>query len=267
MDVALSRLDDIRGLRASLAGVDAVFHLAGAERLGTRGDLLQTDVVGTRTVAEAALEAGVKRLVFLSHLGASRSSAYPMLKAKAIAEEHIRRSGVPFLILRSASAYGMEDHFTTSLAMLLAAFPAVVPIPGDGSSLLQPLWVEELALCLAWGLDEEFPLGHTYEIGGPEYLSLTQVLEMVMLETGMRRLLIPTRPPYLRTIVWLMEHALRFSPVTVFWLDYLAVNRACELDTLPRVFGLQPSRMERNLGYLRGRKWLAELVRRQFATH
>src|SRR5512146_390907 len=113
VEVAVCGLRDERGLRAAMKGVDTIYHLAGAERRGGRGDLLTVDIQGTQAISRAAADAGVKRLVYISHLGADRASAYPVLKAKAIAESHIRQSGVPFTIFRSAIAFGPGDEFST----------------------------------------------------------------------------------------------------------------------------------------------------------
>src|SRR5688500_11182232 len=83
-----------RGVHAALRGVDQIYHLASASSQGRRGNLLSTDIEGTRVLAQVANEAGIQRLIYLSHIGADRASAFPIQKAKGIAEEHIRRSGV-----------------------------------------------------------------------------------------------------------------------------------------------------------------------------
>jgi uncharacterized protein YbjT (DUF2867 family) len=93
----------------------------------------------------------------VSHLGADRASAYPVLKAKGIAEESIRRCGIDYTILRSAILFGPGDFFTTLLACLASAQPIFFLLPGDGDTVLQPLWVEDLATGLAWALDDEGP--------------------------------------------------------------------------------------------------------------
>jgi uncharacterized protein YbjT (DUF2867 family) len=147
VEVAVVALNDERGLRAALRGVDQVCHLASAVSQGRRGNLFTTDIEGTRTLAEVAASAGIKRFIYLSHLGADRASAFPVHKAKGIAEEHIRKSGVPHTIIRSSVVYGPEDHFTTSLARLIRGAPGFFPVPGDGRTLLQPLWVEDLVTC------------------------------------------------------------------------------------------------------------------------
>ena len=265
VEVALAALSDARGLRASLVGVRTVIHLAGAERTGDAAALQAADVEGTRAMAEAAAEAGVERFVYVSHLGANRSAAYPVLRAKALAEEHLRDSGVPYTILRSGVVFGAQDHFTVALAMMLAASPILFLMPGDGSTLLQPIWVEDLATIITWALEDASTRFRTYELGGPEFISLAQVVQMIMPAAGVTRILVPTRQPYLRAGAWLMGRILPRPPLTPFWLDYLAANRTAGLDSVPRTFGLQPARLEAHLDHLRGHNWEWELLGRQFS--
>jgi len=264
VDVAVSSLSDERGLRAAMVGVDTIYHLAGVERRGAYADLQNVDIDGTRKIVTAAADARVKRIFLTSHLGADRASAYPVLKAKAIAEEHVRRSGIDYTILRSAIVYGPNDGFTTALASLVATVPFFYLTPGDGRTLLQPIWVEDLATCLVWALEDETTKNETYEIGGSEYLSFNQVLENVMQAINIQRTIIHTRPPYIRGITVILEAIFPGSPVSVYWLDYLATNRTCALDTIPRVFHLMPARMFQRLGYLQGVDWRRSLVRSLF---
>lgn len=255
VEVTVSGITDERGLRAAMVGVDTVYHLAGAEWRGARADLLQTDIQGSRVVAEAAVEAGVNRLFFVSHLGADRASAYPVFKSKAISEEFIRRSGINFTILRTAILYGPNDRFTTGLARLLNSFPWFFFVPGDGEVLLQPLWVEDLVTCLIWALEDPETVNSTIEIGGPEYLKFNQIVELVMHKIDTQRKMIRIHPPYLRALTVWFEALFPGFPVSVYWLDYLATNRTCALDTIPRVFGLLPSRLSQRMDYLKSQEW------------
>lgn len=255
VEVAVSSLSDPRGLRAAMAGVDAVYHLAGTERLGPEAKLLEVDIQGTLAVAQAAAETGVDRFFTLSHLGADRSSAYPLLKAKGIAEEHVRRSGVDFTIIRSAPVFGQGDALTTGLAALLQGLPFIFLIPGDGQSLLQPIWVEDLATCLVWTLEDDRTRRQTFEVGGPEYLTFRQIIQAIMSTLEMDKSLLSISPPYMRGLTLFLETIFPILPVSVFWIDYLAVNRTCPLDTVPRTFGLLPSRFSSNLAYLTETNW------------
>lgn len=250
VDVTVSSLMDERGLRAAMVGIETVYHLASNERQGGRSDLIKVEIQGTRAVLEAALDAGVKRIFYVSHLGADRASAFPALKAKGIAEEFIRRSGLEYTIVRSAVAFGPEDGLTNGIARLLSSVPIVFFVPGNGKMLLQPIWVEDLATCLTWALEDVGIANSTVEVGGPEYLTFRQVVEIVMKTRKVRRRLVGIPPPYIRGVTVLMESMANATPTTVYWLDYLAANRTTAIDTLPRIFGLMPSRMSARLAYL-----------------
>ncbi|MGW8224155.1 MAG: SDR family oxidoreductase [Anaerolineales bacterium] len=264
VEVAVSSLDDERGLRAAMVGVDIVYHLAGAEWRGAYASLMEIDIQGTQNVVTAAADAKVSRLFFVSHLGADRASAYPVLKAKAIAEEYIRRSGIDYTILRTAIVFGNNDGFTTGLAQLLSSIPRFFFVPGDGESLLQPLWVEDLATCMLWALDDPATNNQMYEIGGPEYLTFNEVVQTVVDTMGIRRRLVHMRQPYLRALTVFLENIIPTTPVSVYWLDYLATNRTSNLDSVPRIFNLMPSRFSQRLAYLEGRDWSAHMWRSLF---
>jgi len=264
VEVAVASLRDERSLRAAMVGVDTIYHLAGVERSGVEADLLDIDVRGTQTVLSAAGDAGVGRFFYLSHLGADRASAYPVFKAKAIAEEHIRRSGIDYTIMRTAIVFGPNDGFSIALAQLIAAIPFVFFVPGDGDTVIQPLWVEDLVTCLAWALEDENTRNQVYELGGPEHLTLRQVIESLMTKIGLNRTILSLPPPYMRALTVFFEYLLPASPVSVYWIDYMATNRTCPLDTIPRVFNLMPSRFSHRLAYLEGRDWRLNLLRSVF---
>lgn len=265
LEVAVASLSDLRGLRAALRGVRVVYHLASSEHSGARADLQNVDIEGTRNLALAASDTPVERFIFLSHLHADRASAYPLLKAKGIAEEALRKSGVPYTIVRSAVVFGLGDHFTTVLARLLAISPFFL-LPGRGETLVQPLWVEDLAACLTWLLENDATINQTYEIGGGEYFSFRQVVEIVLHTMRKRRLLIPCSPPFLRALTVTFETIFPRFPTSGFWIDYLASSRTCAIDSLPRTFGLMPARLASHLEYLRGVHWGIEALRYLFLS-
>jgi uncharacterized protein YbjT (DUF2867 family) len=267
VEVAVASLDDASGLRAAMKDVEAVYHLVGGEGQGGRANLQIVDIDGTRNVCQAAADARVGQFLYLSHLGADRASGFPVLKAKGIAEEYIRKSGVPYTILRGSILFGPGDEFTTGLAMLLAAAPGFLPLPSKGQTLVQPLWVEDAVTCLTWALDNPDTLNRTYEIGGSETFSLRQVARTIMEITRQPRLLVNWPTQFMRGFTILMEFIFPRFPSSIFWMDYLAVNRTCPVDTIPRVFGLMPSRFASRLDYLRSGHWTRQLFQRLFARH
>ncbi len=263
VDVAVSSLKDEKGLRSALIGVDVIFHLAGVERQGSRSDLEGIDVDGSRVLAAVAKQAGVERIFYISHLGADRSSAYPVLKAKALAEHFFINSGVGYTIFRSGPVFGPGDQFTTGLVNLLRLAPGIFPVPGDGHSLLQPIWIDDLVACLNIALEDLAMVNQTFEIGGAEYLTFREVLEFLMEVTGMRRFLVNLQPAYLRMLTLWLEHTFPRYPISMFWLDYLAADRTCPIDVLPRQFGVIPALFNQNLDFLHTGKRLNSIPYRQ----
>lgn len=262
VEVSVVSLNDARGVRAALRGVDQVIHLASAAGLGRRGSLLTTDIEGTRTLALAAKDAGIERLIYLSHVGAHRASAFPIHKAKGIAEEHIRKSGVPYTIVRSTIVFGPEDTFTNNIATTLRFVPFFFPIPGDGRILLQPLWVEDLVTAVIWSLQNPETINQTYDIGGAEYFTFRQVVETIMSVTHAPKLLLPIPVPYMRALFVTLDPFIPKANISTYWLDYIAVNRTCPVENLPRAFGLMPARFGYRLDYLSREPWIAGLTRR-----
>lgn len=251
VEATVSGLNDIRGLRAALVDVDIVYHLASQEALGARGDLMETDIKGTRNLVQAAQESSARRFIYLSHLGADRASAYPVMTAKAIAEDSIRKSSLDYTILRTGIVYGPQDRFTTRLARMIEAIPLVFPMPDQGDTLLQPLWIEDLANILLWTLENPRTIREQYEIGGPEQLSFREIILTLLDVMGQRRALLPISTPLIRFATMLADYLSLKIPTNIFWLDYLATNRTCSLNTIPHIFNLLPSHFSKRIEYLR----------------
>ncbi len=259
-EVAVASLNDARSLRASLVGIDTVIHLASAEGGRRRRDLWSTDIEGTRNLIEQARAAGVRHMVYLSHLGADRNSAFLFLQAKGIVEAMLRQSGIPTLILRSSVLFGPEDNFTNVIALVARVLPFAFWLPED-SALLQPLWVEDLVACLGLSLEAEPPRNEILSIGGPEHLGFGEIVRLVLEAGGMHRRLVSVWPPYLRLGARILDQFLPHSPLTPFWLDYLLVNRTCEANSIARQFGLQPASLAEKAGYLGEGRGMGQLVR------
>jgi NADH dehydrogenase len=174
---------------------------------------------------------------------------------------------VPYTIFRGSILFGPGDEFTSGLAMLLTAAPGFLPLPGKGETLLQPLWVEDLVTCLIWSLDASETINQTYEVGGSEYISLRQLIIIIMHTIKRHRVLVNWPMQSMRSLTILMESIYPRFPTSIFWLDYLAINRTCSLDTIPRIFGLMPARFASRLDYLRNVPWTQQLLNRLFSPH
>lgn len=250
LNVAVSQLNDDRGMRTALRDVDTVFHFATAEHQGPNSNLDGVDVEGTKCLLDSARETGVKQILFLGRIGSDKSSSYPVLRAKALAEDSIRKQNIPYCVLRLTDVFGARDHFTTEIAAGLRRAPIFYPLPGEGNILVQPLWIEDLISILILIYEQKRFNNEVIEVGGGEFYEFIQVVRVVMNEIGKRKTLIPVAPAYLRILnLWLRKPDAVF-PISTFWLDLLAIDRTCPLDSMTRNFAFLPTRFSNHLGYL-----------------
>lgn len=264
VDLIVGSILDPEALFRAVSGVHTIIHLENAQWWGRARDLERIELFGTRALVEAARAARVGRIIALSHLGAAAASAYPLLRYKGLMEETIKTSGLAYTIIRSGLLFGEEDAFFNHIAMQLAANPIAFLMPGQGEVVLHPLHIDDLVQALIRALESFDVVDRVIEIGGPEYLTLEDMLRTIMRVTGMHRVIISV-PPYI--VRWLMAPArlLPRSILTPQWLDLLAANRAARIGNIFTYFGVQPRRFEDTLlTYMRRRHYGRELLRYTF---
>jgi NADH dehydrogenase len=253
---------DEESLHQAMTGVHTVIHLASAQWWGRRRQLEDVDVKGTRNVISAGRSARIGRLIVLSHLGASPSSAFALLRAKGQVEELVRASGLAYTVFRSGVVFGPGDSFVNGIALLLRANPLVFYQPGHGEGLLHPLYVKDLVEALVRSLEHLDTVDQVFGIGGPEYMTFNEMVRTVMRVTQAKRAIVSVPPYALRFTSRLLGQVFPYWPMTPQWLDMLASNRVASMSTLYDLFGMQTARFEDTiLTYMRGRRYAPELLR------
>lgn len=247
-DLAISSYSDLRGIRSAMQGVKVVYHLSGFEDSASQNDLSDVDVDGLKTITQAAVLSGVERFFYLSSIGADRASGFYFLKAKGIAEAVIRESGLNATIIRTSQVFGDGDYFFTALAQLVRKFRLITPLPADPKTILQPLWINDLVTALVWAL--EMHHDETLEIGGPEQLELIEIMEIIAKKQSISLKLSGYNPQKYTFITQFLENAIKRFPPLAYWTDFIAENRLCALDSMPRFFGINPARFHNHIDYL-----------------
>lgn len=249
----------------AVTGCHVVIHLANAQWWGRRRDLNQIEIEGTRILVAVARAARVGRIIAISHIGAERASAYALHRAKGEVEALLREGGVAYTILRSGLVFAADDAFVNHIASMLRVNPLFFLMPGYGEVSLHPIYIDDLVEALYRSLDLVDLVDKTVAIGGPEYLSLRDLIATVMRVTRMRRAIVPTPPYLLRWITALYSRIMPRALITNQWLDILAASRTAPLGGTYNHFGFHPRRFEDTLlGYLPQRRHLAGLLRDSF---
>jgi NADH dehydrogenase len=253
---------DEDALFRAVSGVHTIFHLENAQWWGRPRDLERIELVGTRSLITAARSARVGRIITLSHLGASPSAAYTLMRIKGMVEDEIRSSGLAYTIIRSGVVFGQEDSFVNHIAMMLRATPFIFLMPGRGEISLHPLFIDDLVSALFRCLEAKDTVDTTLEIGGPEYIALEDLVRTVMRVSETPRFIVSVPPYLLRWITAIYSRLLPRSLMTPQWLDLLATNRTAPLGNMFSYFGIRPRRFEDTLlSYMRGRGYLWPTVR------
>ncbi len=246
-ELAGGHLLDEEALFRAVTGVHVIFHLASAQWWGRTRDLQRYEIAGSRNLVRAARAARVGRIIAPSHLGATREAAWPLLRVKGVVEETIRQSGLAWTIVRSALAFGEDDNFFNALALSLRANPLFFLMPGRGEVVLQPIHVEDLVQCLAACLERVNLVDSLVETGGPEYVSLRDLLRTLMRVWHLPRMLVSVPPWLLRRASVLYSRLLPRVMLTPQLLDLLAISRVTGLGNAWTHFGVRPRRLEDSL--------------------
>ena len=196
-------------LRSLLPGHDAVINLVAV----LHGDAARFERIHVELpakLARACQALGIQRLLHVSALGADplqverAPSLY--LRSKSRGEAVLRAAeGLALTVLRPSVIFGADDRFLNLFARLQSLFP-LLPLAGAHSR-FQPVWVEDVAQAITRCLGDVATIGQTYELCGPQMLTLAELVALAGEASGHPRPIIPLPAPLARLQAWLMELA------------------------------------------------------------
>jgi NADH dehydrogenase len=176
---------DAARVREVVRGSSAVINLVGI----LSGDFQGIHVDGARNIAEAAAAEGAEALVHVSAIGADPNSESAYGRSKGKGEEAVRAAFPGATILRPSVLFGREDNFINRFAALARISP-VLPVIRPQAK-FQPVFAADVGRAVsAAALDPRSHGGRTYELGGPQVLTMRELIEMVCHATGRERSLI-----------------------------------------------------------------------------
>jgi NADH dehydrogenase len=229
-------------LAAALAGVDTLVISLGfrnspieAPRRGQTFEIV--DAAGTKALVAAAGKAGVRRLVYMSGAGAAPDAARHWFRAKWRAEEAVRGSGIVYTIFRPSWIYGPGDHSLNRFLGFSRWLP-FIPQIGNGRQRLAPVFVGDVGSLVADALVTPATDNATLEVGGPDTLTMDEIIRVSLRVLGRRR-------PILHAPVALMKAMtapltlLPSPPMTPAAIDFIV--QSAPVDTGPLTAALPRS--------------------------
>jgi NADH dehydrogenase len=198
-------------------------------------------------VAKAAAAIGA-RMVHVSAIGADDNSPSHYARAKAAGEKAVLSAVPSATILRPSVVFGPEDQFTNRFAALAWISP-VLPLIGGGLTKLQPVYVGDVATAVADAVDGKTKPGATYELGGPEVLTMREIIEIILATIERRRMLVSLPFGLAKLQALLLQFApgpLKLTPDQVVLLrsDNVVSQTAKAADLTLEGLGIVPDSLE-----------------------
>jgi NADH dehydrogenase len=211
---------------------------------------LEVDGQGTAVAARVAKVMGVRRFVYLSGAGAGQGRPQPWFRAKDLAEAAIRETGMEHVLLRPSWIYGPRDRSMNRFVFFCRYLP-VVPVIGDGTTPVQPIYVKDVARAAVEAVRREDAKAKALELGGPERLTMDQILHTVQSVLRKRRALLH-HPAKLMKLLVLPLQLLPEPMLSPGAIDFILQEVAIDPKPATEYFGFPFRRLEDGLrDYLR----------------
>ena len=192
---AASLADAVTGVDTVVCAVQFPGHPVEVKRKGLTYD--EFDRVGTENLVAAAKKAGVGRIVYISGAGVGQGRPEEWYVAKDRAEAAVRGSGLTWTIVRPSWVYGPRDRSLNRFAMFARLLP-LVPLTGSGKNRVRPVHVDDVAQIVARSLRSPAADDQVFEVGGPQLLTIRQVVRTMLTVMGKRRAVLPAPAPLVK---------------------------------------------------------------------
>jgi NADH dehydrogenase len=196
-EIYVGNVLDAESLRGALKGINAVIHLVGIISEVGQSTFENIHVRGTGNVVVAAKEQGVKRFVHMSALGTRANAVSRYHKTKWEAEEIVRGSGLDYTIFRPSLIFGPRDMFVNLFAKIIRR-SLIVPILGRRDARYQPVAIEMVAGAFVKSLAEVRAVGQTFDLAGPETLTMSEIIDRILAVMKRKRLKMHVPAPLAR---------------------------------------------------------------------
>jgi NADH dehydrogenase len=215
---------DPASLLAAMQGIDVVVNAVqfpGAPMENKRKGLTYEDVdlKGTCNQVDAAKRAGVRRFVYLSGVGAAKDASKHWFRYKWEGEQYLAHSGLEWVVLRPTWVFGPEDPSLNRLLGFAKMLP-FIPMFGSGKQDMQPVFIDDVGRVAADCALKPEAANTLFEIGGPERMSMNEVVKTALEVQGKKRPLLH-QPVFIGKTIGTLASILPSPPLTADSIDFI----------------------------------------------
>jgi uncharacterized protein YbjT (DUF2867 family) len=242
---------DQRSVETAVAGADGVVNAISLYVEHGRDTFRSVHVETAAKIAEAARQAGIRRFVHVSGIGANTVSPSPYIRSRGEGEAAVQTAFPGAVIVRPAVMFAPDDAFLSTILRLLRSLPAY-PIFGDGRMRLQPVYVDDVAAAIAQILRQSHKPYPVYELAGPRVYSYEELLRTISRIAGLRPVLMRMPFAFWKALAGVAE-MLPQPPLTRNQVELMQMDTTAS-ETLPgfRALGISPRSLEEELEAMLG---------------
>ncbi|HWC16878.1 MAG TPA: complex I NDUFA9 subunit family protein [Terriglobales bacterium] len=231
---------DILSPNLAIAGCHAVINLVGIIYEHGHQTFDAVHHLGTRNLINAAQKNGVQRFVQMSALGARPGNATEYHTSKFAAEEEVRNSGVPWVVLRPSLIFGPGSAFLRQMVGIMRAAPLFRPVAGTGKYRFRPIHVDDVADCFVASLTNAEANGKTIDLVGAEEVTLNEITDEIASCLNLRKTAVHIPMPLMKIAASVFSILPVKSPVTSVQLRMLEEGSTADPGPMKKIFGIEP---------------------------
>jgi len=199
-------------LQTKLKNYDALVHLIGIGRQSSKSTFEEINLNLTKNVIKACKNAGIKKIIFISGLGVSKSNQSDYFVSKYRAEREIMNSGLDYTVFRASYIIGKTDYLTKALSKQMKK--GIIVIPGSGKYRLQPIFVLDVAKIILEAIVEKKFSNKIVDLVGPQKISFEDFVKLFAKNTKTKIQKISLENAY---------HEAKHNPRSVYGLETLNI--------------------------------------------
>tara|TARA_Y100000310_G_scaffold339097_2_gene430703 strand:- start:4295 stop:5176 length:882 start_codon:yes stop_codon:yes gene_type:complete len=236
LQIKEGNITDKQFLEKITTKINCIIHLAAITDAKSK-ELSKVNILGTKNLVEITKKNKIKKFIYISteNIQYNCKDAYTQSKKQA---ENIVKTLKHYTILREPIVYGSGDTKYIGKLVALIKKNKIIPIPGNGTYLVQPVYVDDLVHCIQKTVDK--PIYGTYTIVGKQALTYETIVNILIKELQLKRTKIHIPLSLLKLASILLPLIFVQPPLTYTQLCNLAINRKHDIKTISKTFNYTP---------------------------
>ena len=236
---------DIRNkdlLFETIAGSDAVIHLASIVGSYSLTENMEINYEGTKNLIKACNIHGIKRFIYISSVSAARQVQGPYGQSKKLAEDAVIASGLDYTILRTTTVMGRESLGLNRIIKNINRFKHFIPMVGLGCNTRHPVYIADFISLIEKSIVNKITYEKLYEVGGERIIQFRELVQLVNQKLGnKRKIILPIPKKFVRLVAFFLERILSPPPFAREHVNALGEHTNMNTNMIKEDLDFQPT--------------------------